>query len=37
MRLGGHEAPPRIVSVFLGSAVSNVIDNRESADIKNFK
>lgn len=28
LRLGGHEAPPRIISVFLGSAVSNVIDNR---------
>ena len=28
LRLGGHEAPPRIISVFLGSAVSGVIDNR---------
>jgi len=37
MRLGGHEAPPRIISVFLGSAVSNIIDNKESDDILNFK
>lgn len=37
LRLGGHEAPPRIISVFLGSAVSNIIDNKESDDILNFK
>lgn len=37
LRLGGHEAPPRIVSVFLGSAVSNIIDNKEADDLKNFK
>ena len=37
MRLGGHEAPPRIISVFLGSAVSNVIDNKKAADLLNFK
>lgn len=28
LRLGGHEAPPRIFSVFLGSAVSNMIDEK---------
>lgn len=37
LRLGGHEAPPRIISVFLGSAVSNVIDNKKSADLLNLK
>lgn len=26
IRLGGHEAPPRIISVFLGSALSNLLD-----------
>lgn len=31
LRLGGHEAPPRIISVFLGSAVADVIDNKEAA------
>lgn len=28
LRLGGHEAPPRIFSVFLGSAVSDMIDEK---------
>lgn len=37
MRLGGHEAPPRIISVFLGSAVSNIIDNKEAENLLNFK
>ena len=37
LRLGGHEAPPRIISAFLGSAVSNVIDNKVAADLKNLK
>ena len=26
IRLGGHEAPPRIISVFLGTALSNLLD-----------
>lgn len=26
LRLGGHEAPPRIISVFLGSTISSIID-----------
>jgi len=37
LRLGGHEAPPRIISVFLGSAVSNVIDNKQAAELLNLK
>ena len=37
MRLGGHEAPPRIISVFLGSAASNVIDNKQAADLLNVQ
>jgi glutamine synthetase len=37
LRLGGHEAPPRIISVFLGTAVSNIIDNKEADDLKNFR
>lgn len=37
LRLGGHEAPPRIISVFLGSAVSNVIDNKVAAELLNLK
>ena len=37
LRLGGHEAPPRIISVFLGSAVSNVIDGKQAADLLNLK
>ena len=37
LRLGGHEAPPRIISVFLGSAVSNVIDNKKALDLLNLK
>ncbi|MFQ5728812.1 MAG: glutamine synthetase III [Waddliaceae bacterium] len=28
-RLGGHEAPPAIISVYLGDAIENVLDNIE--------
>jgi glutamine synthetase len=37
LRLGGHEAPPRIISVFCGSAVSDVIDNKDPAKLLNLK
>lgn len=37
MRLGGHEAPPRIISVFLGSAVANTVDQKQAKDRINFK
>ena len=30
IRLGGHEAPPRIMSVFLGTALSNLLDSKPS-------
>lgn len=29
LRLGGHEAPPRIISTFLGDAVTSILDNVE--------
>lgn len=37
MRLGGHEAPPRIISSFLGDTVTAILDGKELHDIKNFK
>lgn len=38
MRLGGHEAPPRIISAFLGDTVSSIIDEtfvRAQGNLKN--
>ena len=37
MRLGGHEAPPRIISAFLGEAVSKIVDGESLAQRKNLK
>ena len=37
LRLGGHEAPPRIISAFLGSTVSEVLDNEEVHKRLNLK
>ena len=37
IRLGGHEAPPRIFSVFLGEALSNLLDNKPPAEVKNLR
>ena len=36
LRLGGHEAPPRIISAFLGDTVSNIIDGNEVGERKNL-
>ena len=33
IRLGGHEAPPRIFSVFLGTALSNLLDGKEAPKV----
>lgn len=38
MRLGGHEAPPRIMSAFLGDTVSSIVDDtfvRAKGNLKN--
>jgi len=35
--LGGHEAPPRIISAYLGRAVADVIDKKVAQDRINFK
>ena len=32
-RLGGHEAPPSIISVYLGSALTDLIKRLDSADV----
>lgn len=37
VRLGGHEAPPRIFSVFLGSALSNMLDGKEPPKVQNLR
>jgi len=37
LRLGGHEAPPRIISVFLGSTISSIIDGKEPEERKNLR
>ena len=37
LRLGGHEAPPRIISAFLGSTVSEVLDNEDVHKRLNLK
>jgi len=38
LRLGGHEAPPRIMSAFLGDTVSSIVDDtfvRAKGNLKN--
>lgn len=37
VRLGGHEAPPRIFSVFLGDAVSNMFEGKAPPTINNLR
>jgi glutamine synthetase len=37
IRLGGHEAPPRIISVFLGTALSNLLDGKETSPHRNLR
>lgn len=37
IRLGGHEAPPRIISAYLGSTVSAIIDGEAVQKKKNLK
>ena len=37
LRLGGHEAPPRIISAFLGSTVSEILDNKEVHERMNLR
>lgn len=33
-RLGAHEAPPAIISVFLGTQISNILDKFEKSSVK---
>lgn len=37
LRLGGHEAPPRIISSFLGDAVTQILDDKNFNEIQNLK
>jgi glutamine synthetase len=37
LRLGGHEAPPRIISVFLGDSISAIIDGKEPEERQNLR
>lgn len=37
IRLGGHEAPPRIISAFLGSTVNKIVDGVEAPEPANLK
>lgn len=37
LRLGGHEAPPRIMSAFLGDTVSSIIDGTPIKQKENLK
>lgn len=37
LRLGGHEAPPRIISVFLGDTVSAIVDGVPTKQRGNLK
>ena len=37
IRLGGHEAPPRIISAFLGSTVNRIVDGEEAPEPLNLK
>ena len=34
-RLGGHEAPPAIISIFLGDQLENILENIESVNFNN--
>jgi glutamine synthetase len=37
LRLGGHEAPPRIISTFLGDAVTTILDDKVFQEGANLK
>ena len=37
IRLGGHEAPPRIISAYLGQTVASIVDGKERPVKKNLK
>jgi glutamine synthetase len=37
LRLGGHEAPPRIISAFLGSTISALLDNKKVDEPMNLR
>ena len=37
IRLGGHQAPPRIISAYLGATVSAIVDNKAKPERKNLK
>lgn len=37
VRLGGHEAPPRIFSVFLGDGAANLLDGKPAPVVKNLR
>ena len=37
LRLGGHEAPPRIISSFLGDAVTEILDDKSLHEVQNLK
>jgi glutamine synthetase len=37
LRLGGHEAPPRIISAFLGSTISEILDNKKVHEPMNLR
>jgi len=37
IRLGGHEAPPRIFSVFLGTTLSNFLDGKDAPARNNLR
>lgn len=37
IRLGGHEAPPRIISAYLGDSVNAVIEDLPLPERKNLK
>ena len=37
IRLGGHEAPPRIFSVFLGEALANLLDGKQPPKVNNLR
>lgn len=37
LRLGGHEAPPRIISAFLGESVTAIVDGQEVKPRGNLK
>ena len=37
IRLGGHEAPPRIISAYLGQAISAIIDSQKIPEVKNLR